>query len=57
VRKLGGGSIPSLLVIDREGNVIAYRYEGEKYLGPQNALAALDRIFAGKAGSRVAQAP
>lgn len=57
VRKLGGGSIPSLLVLDREGNVIASSYEGEKYLGPQNALAALDRIFAGKAGSRVAQAP
>jgi nucleoredoxin len=57
VRKLGGGSIPSLLVLDRESNVIASSYEGEKYLGPQNALTALDQIFAGKGASRVAQTP
>ena len=40
-----GQSIPSLLVLDRGSHVVASSYEGEKYLGPQNALAALDKIY------------
>ncbi len=46
VRNLGGASIPSLLVIDRGSHIVASSYEGEKYLGPQNALATLDKLFA-----------
>jgi nucleoredoxin len=47
LKELGGESIPSLLVIDDTGHVVASSYEGEKYIGPQNALATLDKIFAG----------
>ena len=46
VRKLGGDSIPSLVVLDSDSRIIANSYDGIKYLGPQNALAALDQIFA-----------
>ena len=53
LRNLGGESIPSLLVLDDTGHVVASSYEGERYVGPQNALATLDKIFAAKA---VAQA-
>lgn len=56
VKSLGGGSIPSLLVLDSAGRIVASSYDGEKYLGPQNALAALDRIFAGNGPTAVAQA-
>ena len=55
VQKLGGSSIPSLLVLDRASHIVASSYEGEKYLGPENALAALDRIFATPDGGAVAQ--
>ncbi len=48
VRDLGGKSIPSLLVLDSRGRIVASSYDGEKYLGPQNALTALDQIFAGQ---------
>jgi nucleoredoxin len=54
VKALGGDGIPSLLVVDEGSHVVASSYDGEKYLGPQNALAALDKIFA--AGGQVAQA-
>jgi nucleoredoxin len=50
VKKLGGDSIPSLLVLNSVGQVVASTYEGEKYLGPQNALATLDKIFASSGG-------
>lgn len=50
LKKLGGDSIPSLLVLDSDSRIIVSTYEGEKYLGPQNALAALDRIFASTGG-------
>jgi nucleoredoxin len=50
VKKLGGDSIPSLLVLDSGSRVVASTYDGEKYLGPQNALAALDKIFASTTG-------
>lgn len=56
IKELGGKSIPSLLVLDRGSHVVASSYDGEKYLGPQNALAALDRIFAGESPTALAQA-
>ncbi len=45
VKDLGGTSIPSLLVLDSGSHIVASSYDGEKYLGPSNALAALDKIF------------
>jgi nucleoredoxin len=45
LKKLGGESIPSLLVLDAGSHIIASSYEGEKYLGPRNALDTLDKIF------------
>jgi nucleoredoxin len=50
VRKLGGSSIPSLLVLDAASRIVASSYDGESYLGPQNALAALDKIFLSTTG-------
>jgi hypothetical protein len=55
LQQLGGSSIPSLLVLDQDSRMVASTYQGDKYLGPQNALDALEKIFA--AGGRVAQAP
>jgi nucleoredoxin len=57
IRNLGGDSIPSLLVLDSGSRIIASSYDGEKYLGPQNALATLDKIFAEPGGNAIAQAP
>lgn len=57
VKLLGGANIPSLLVLDEGSHMLASSYDGDKYLGPQNALAALDKIFAGSGGSQIAQAP
>ncbi len=56
LKQLGGSSIPSLLVLDSSSRIVASSYDGEKYLGPQTALAALDQIFSGNAGRQVAQA-
>ncbi len=49
LKKRGGESIPSLLILDATGHVVASSYEGEKYQGPQSALATLDKIFAANA--------
>ena len=57
IQKLGGASIPSLLVLDSGGHVIASSYEGEKYLGPRHALEALDKTFAGPGAGPIAQFP
>ncbi len=54
VKKLGGGSIPSLLVLDAGSHIVASSYDGEKYVGPQNALVTLDRSFAGGGADQVA---
>ena len=56
VKSLGGDGIPSLLVLDEGSHIVASSYDGGNYLGPQNALAALDKIFAAGAGGQVAQA-
>ncbi len=49
VKDLGGASIPSLLLLDSGSRIVASSHERKKYLGPQNALAALDKIFAAPA--------
>ena len=54
LRKLGGDNIPSLLVLDASAQIVASSYDGEQYLGPHNALAALERIFAQKAARPIA---
>jgi nucleoredoxin len=46
VRNVGGDSIPSLLVLDQNSHIVASSYEGDKYVGPQNALAVLDKMLA-----------
>ena len=55
VKSLGGGGLPSLLVLDEGSKIVASSYDGDKYLGPQNALAALDKIFGAGGGGQVAQ--
>jgi len=55
LRQLGGDSIPSLLVLDEGSRVVASSYAGEKYVGPESVLAALDQIFTGKSGQPLAQ--
>jgi nucleoredoxin len=56
LKQLGGPSIPSLLLLDVTGRVLASSYDGETYLGPQNTLAALDKIFAQAATTPLAEA-
>ena len=55
VRQLGGSSIPSLIVLDAGSQLVASSYDGEKYVGPQNAIATLDRLLAGGSATAVAQ--
>lgn len=47
LKQLGGESIPSLVVVDATGHLIATSYEAGKYVGPESVVAKLDRIFAG----------
>jgi nucleoredoxin len=53
--KYAGSSIPCLVVIDETGKVVSDTYAGKDYRGPEAVLADLDRLFATKAGSQVAQ--
>jgi nucleoredoxin len=46
LKQLGGESIPSLLVLDDQSQIVASSYDGQGYVGPQSALATLDKIFA-----------
>jgi len=55
LKQLGGSGIPSLLILDSDSRLIASSYEGDKYVGPKNALAALDRILASAAQPEVAR--
>jgi hypothetical protein len=57
LKQLGGNSIPSLLILDSNSRLVASSYDGDKYLGPKNAMAALDRIFAPPGQPQVAQTP
>jgi nucleoredoxin len=55
LKQLGGNSIPSLLVVDSDSRLVASSYDGDKYVGPKNALAALDRIFTSPGQPQVAR--
>ncbi len=55
LKQLGGPGIPSLVVMDSGGHVLASSYHGDDYLGPQNTLEALDKIFAQSAAASVVQ--
>lgn len=55
LKKIAGDGIPSLVLLDDTGHLLATSYDGAKYLGPQNVLAALDKIFAGGATGPIAQ--
>jgi nucleoredoxin len=46
VQKLGGNSIPSLLVLSADSRLLVSSYNGDQYVGPQSVLAALDQMFA-----------
>ena len=54
--KDAGRGIPSLVLFDAAGNVISSSYAGSQFRGPQQVLADLDNIFAGKPPTRFAAA-
>lgn len=54
--KNAGPGIPSLVVFDSNGNLISSSYVNSQYRGPQQVLADLDAIFAGKPPGRLADA-
>ncbi|HST31419.1 MAG TPA: thioredoxin-like domain-containing protein [Chthoniobacterales bacterium] len=54
--KEAGPGIPSLVLFDSTGRLISSSYAGSKYRGPQQVLADIDAIFAGKMAGRFAAA-
>ena len=54
--KDAGPGIPSLVLFDSNGTLISSSYAGSKYRGPQQVLADIDAIFAGKMPGRFAAA-
>jgi len=54
--KNAGPGIPSLVLFDSTGTLISSSYAGSQYRGPQQVLADLDSIFAGKPPTRFAAA-
>ncbi len=56
LKELGGDGIPSLLVLNQSGRAVASSYDGQTYVGPQKALADLNKIFAQGAAGPIAQA-
>ena len=52
--KDAGSGIPSLVLFDSSGNLISSSYADSKYRGPQQVLADIDAIFAGKMPARFA---
>jgi len=55
--KEAGPGIPSLVLFDSSGNLISSSYADSKYRGPQQVLADIDAIFAGKLPGRLAATP
>ncbi|HJT81013.1 MAG TPA: thioredoxin-like domain-containing protein [Chthoniobacterales bacterium] len=55
IQKYAGQSIPHLVLVDSNGNVLADSLRDEQKLGPQGVLQALDTRLAG--GKSVAQGP
>ncbi|HJX97849.1 MAG TPA: thioredoxin-like domain-containing protein [Chthoniobacterales bacterium] len=56
LKKNAGNGIPSLVLVDSMGNIISSSYADGKFRGPQQVLADLDAIFAGKAPGRLVSA-
>jgi nucleoredoxin len=54
--KNAGPGIPALVLFDSSGNLISSSYAGSQYRGPQQVLADIDAIFAGKMPARFAAA-
>jgi nucleoredoxin len=52
--KNAGPGIPSLVLFDSTGNLISSSYVGSEFRGPQQVLADIDAIFAGKMPKRFA---
>ncbi|MGI8889631.1 MAG: thioredoxin-like domain-containing protein [Chthoniobacterales bacterium] len=48
LKQAAGESIPSLILVDDTGHLLATSYEGTKYVGPEKVLAELEKIFASK---------
>jgi nucleoredoxin len=46
IKKFAGQGIPCLVLLDKNRNVIADSYEGQKYLGPQQVLDKFEKIIA-----------
>ena len=55
LKQVGGDTIPSLLVIDASGKVVASSYNGTNYVGPEKAVADIEAIF-GEGTRQMAQA-
>ena len=45
LKKYGGNGIPCLVLIDKEGKVLAHSYDGKKYKGPSVALKKMDELM------------
>jgi nucleoredoxin len=56
LKKYAGSGIPCLVVVDETGKVIFDTYAGETYRGPKAVLTDLERLFAGKSPTEIAQA-
>jgi nucleoredoxin len=56
LKRDAGNGIPSLVLMDSSGSVISSSFAGSQYRGPQQVLADLDAIFAGKPPARLAVA-
>ena len=54
LKKDAGNGIPSLVLVDASGNLISSSYANGQRRGPQQVLADLDNIFAGKPPGRLA---
>jgi thiol-disulfide isomerase/thioredoxin len=55
LKQAAGESIPSLVLLDATGHVLSNCYADGKYVGPAKVIADLQKIFAGTAGSPIAQ--
>jgi len=56
LKKNAGDGIPSLVLVDANGNMLSSSYADGKYRGPQQVLTDLDAIFSGKATGRLVSA-
>ena len=54
LKKDAGTGIPSLVLVDSNGTLISSSYWDGEHRGPQQVLADLDAIFAGKPPGRFA---